>query len=89
MLWERAIPLGPRASSTDELAREGSLSKADRRLVDLLLSGAKTKAIARELGMGVSTVERHVRRIMALLGAETRIQAGYQLALRAAQQMDA
>jgi DNA-binding NarL/FixJ family response regulator len=60
---------------------EAYLSK-EADLVNLLLAGTKSEAIAHQLGIGVSTAERRIRRLMKALGAETRFQAGYQLARR-------
>ncbi|MGH2709937.1 MAG: helix-turn-helix domain-containing protein [Actinomycetota bacterium] len=52
----------------------------DEDLIALLLAGLKPQAVARRLGLGLSTVERKVRTLMEHLGATTRFQAGYLLA---------
>lgn len=80
-LWERAVPIG---ASNGHVAALGHLplADADERLVDLLAAGLKDQAIATQLGLAFSTVERRIRRLMHLVGASTRVQLGLQLALR-------
>lgn len=84
ILWDRAIPIGQLRDSSSGSVDLGDvqLSEEDRRVVDLLLAGAKSAAIARQLGVALSTVERKIKRLMEALGAETRFQAGFQLARR-------
>ncbi|MEV7168241.1 LuxR family transcriptional regulator [Streptomyces sp. NPDC090085] len=48
-----------------------------------LADGAKDELIARRLGMSLRTCRRHIAELMDELGAESRFQAGYLLALRA------
>lgn len=72
--WERAVPIGP---VTDE-----EITEEDRELLTLLTSGLKDEAIARRLDVHVHTVRRRITRLMAVLNAETRFQAGVQAALR-------
>lgn len=73
-VWERAVPIG---SVTDE-----EITEEDRELLTLLTSGLKDEAIARRLDVHVHTVRRRITRLMAVLNAETRFQAGVQAALR-------
>lgn len=75
--WERALPLAGVASPPG-----ADLSADDRRLLSLLVSGAKDEAIARDLDVGVRTVRRRMQRLLQLLDAETRFQAGMQAARR-------
>lgn len=82
-IWDRAfpMPLGrdrPRMPEEDDL----DLSEEDTRLVTLLLSGTKSRTIARQMNIGLSTVERRLKRLMGALGVETRFQAGYELGRR-------
>ncbi|THA74835.1 LuxR family transcriptional regulator [Streptomyces sp. A0592] len=49
-----------------------------------LAGGAKDELIARRLGMSLRTCRRHIAELMDELGAESRFQAGYLLALRSA-----
>ncbi|MFB7999775.1 LuxR family transcriptional regulator [Streptomyces sp. NPDC056002] len=73
-VWEHAVPIG---SVTDE-----EITKEDRELLTLLTSGLKDEAIARRLNVHVHTVRRRITRLMAVLNAETRFQAGVQATLR-------
>ncbi|MCX4510420.1 winged helix-turn-helix transcriptional regulator [Streptomyces sp. NBC_01619] len=77
MLWQRAVPLWPADRRTPP---EHPLSAEDERLLALSASGLTDQAIARRLGVAQRTVERRMRRIMDLLGARTRFQAGLQAA---------
>ncbi|MGH2710140.1 MAG: helix-turn-helix domain-containing protein [Actinomycetota bacterium] len=79
-LWNQALPL-PNSTAPGRSGLTALLSE-EGQLIDLLLSGAKSETIAHQLGVGVSTVERRIRRLMRTLGADTRFQAGYQLARR-------
>ncbi|GGY41876.1 TrmB family transcriptional regulator [Streptomyces omiyaensis] len=69
-VWERAVPIGPGAQ--DDVTAE------DRELLTLLASGMKDEAMARRLQVHVHTVRRRIKRLLLLLGAETRFQAGVQ-----------
>ncbi|MGW7366855.1 helix-turn-helix domain-containing protein [Streptomyces sp. NPDC054841] len=77
MLWHRAVPLWPARSRP---AEDRALSADDEQLLALSASGLTDHAIARRLGVAQRTVERRMRRIMDLLGARTRFQAGLQAA---------
>ncbi|MYS64113.1 transcriptional regulator TrmB, partial [Streptomyces sp. SID5473] len=74
LLWERAVPLVPAARGAHGLSDE------DGRLLALSASGLTDRAIARRLGVAQRTVERRMRRIMNVLGARTRFQAGLRAA---------
>ncbi|MET8138271.1 hypothetical protein ABZV24_41390 [Streptomyces sp. NPDC005251] len=43
----------------------------------LLVSGLDDRAIARRLGMGLRSCQRHIAEIMEQLGARSRLHAGY------------
>jgi DNA-binding CsgD family transcriptional regulator len=77
-LWDRAVPLN-RATAGDP---GDALPSGDAELVGLLASGATDETIARTLGWSVRTVHRHVHRLMAEVGAETRFQAGMEAVRR-------
>ncbi|MEU5399758.1 helix-turn-helix domain-containing protein [Streptomyces sp. NPDC005963] len=77
LLWERAAPPHPEEGSPLD-----GLSHEDERLLALSASGLTDQAIARRLGVAQRTVERRMRRIMDMLGARTRFQAGLQAARR-------
>ncbi|MFE3493782.1 helix-turn-helix domain-containing protein [Streptomyces sp. NPDC059169] len=72
-VWDRATALGDCG---------GPLPPAQRELLALLASGLKDEAIARRLGVHVHTARRRISRLLELLGAETRFQAGARATLR-------
>lgn len=74
--WARATPLDGVAGD------EPTLSNEDRQLLVLLAAGVKDEAIARQMGLSVRTLRRRMRRLLDLLGAQTRFQAGMQAARR-------
>lgn len=79
LLWVQATPLPawdpqqPPAAAADDL---------DLRLLQLLATGLKDEAIARELGVSVRTLGRRSSALLAALGARTRFQAGLQAGRR-------
>jgi sugar-specific transcriptional regulator TrmB/DNA-binding CsgD family transcriptional regulator len=73
-LWSRSVPFA--AASRDDARPD--LSESDRRLLTLLAAGLQDEAIAYQLGVAHRTVQRRVARLMAVLGAKTRFQAGLQ-----------
>lgn len=78
MAWERAAPLWPPGgrAGDDDPATPPWLSREDEHLLALLAAGLADKAIALRLGVGQRTVERRTARLMGLLGAQSRFQAG-------------
>jgi sugar-specific transcriptional regulator TrmB/DNA-binding CsgD family transcriptional regulator len=82
MTWERAVPLRDAAPGAEPASPAPDLDEDDRRLLTLLAGGLKDEAIARQLGIGVRTLYRRMERLMGLLGADTRFQAGLQAARR-------
>lgn len=74
-LWSKAVPLdGPSAGTP----RPGEPSQRDRRLLALMATGMKDRAIARTLGITERTLSRHIHDLMTALEADTRFQAGMQ-----------
>jgi DNA-binding CsgD family transcriptional regulator len=74
LTWNAALPFAS-ARETPGDAPAG-FTPSDRRLLTLLALGIKDEAIAREMQVGVRTVERRIRNVMTLLGVRTRFQAG-------------
>lgn len=72
-LWNQSVPL--RLSGSDRL-------DPARRLVNLLATGMKDEAIARQLGISGRTLRRRIAQIQEQLGASSRFQAGLQAARR-------
>ncbi len=82
-LWERAVPT--RLTTSDpgpDKSTARALSSEDRNVLVLLAAGLTDEAIASQLDMGLRTVQRRIRRIMDLVGAHSRFQAGIQAAKR-------
>lgn len=76
-LWERAAPLRlPRMAQSDEAEYASPLATIDGRVLALLAAGFTDEAVGRQLGLGLSTVQRRVKRMMTELGARSRFQAG-------------
>ncbi|WP_338700393.1 LuxR C-terminal-related transcriptional regulator [Streptomyces sp. Q6] len=73
-VWERSMPIG--SDSPDQVTDE------DRELLTMLASGLKDEAIARRLDLHVHTVRRRITRLMTMLNAQTRFQAGVRATLR-------
>ncbi|MFI5659722.1 LuxR C-terminal-related transcriptional regulator [Streptomyces sp. NPDC051684] len=73
-VWERAVPIG--ADAHDQITAE------EREMLTLLASGLKDEAIARRLDVHVHTVRRRITRLMRMLDAQTRFQAGVRAGLR-------
>lgn len=72
-VWAQAVPVRfDDRDQPDDGAAEGQL------LLGMLAMGLTDEAIARQLGWHLRTVQRHVRRVMDELGAQTRFQAGLQ-----------
>jgi DNA-binding CsgD family transcriptional regulator len=78
-VWAKAVPVrfGANGESAAQNGRAGH-----RTLLGLLAVGLTDEAIGRQLGWHPRTVQRHVRRLMSELGAQTRFQAGLQAARR-------
>lgn len=55
--------------------RFAELRRRERQCLELCASGLTDADVARELGIGVATVRRHIERARVRLGASTRIQA--------------
>lgn len=82
-LWQRASSIRSLIGSNGVSAwSEEVLSEDDRRILLLLSAGLTDGSIGRQLTMGARTVQRRVRRILDVLGAETRFQAGLEAGKR-------
>lgn len=79
ILWNRALRLEGEQPATAN-GRRTPVDEA--RLTTLLLSGLTDEAIAGHLAIGYRTVQRHIATLISGLDAQTRFQAGVQVALR-------
>ncbi|WP_338494025.1 helix-turn-helix transcriptional regulator [Streptomyces sp. SJL17-4] len=75
-VWDSALPV-PVALAA---AVDGPLTAEDRRLLTLLLNGYTDQAIGSQLGVSERTVQRRVRRLLALAGVRSRLQLGWHAA---------
>jgi sugar-specific transcriptional regulator TrmB len=82
-VWERAVPVRlvePNAIGLDEPQTEPT--GLDLRILSLLMVGATDAAIAKQLGLGLRTVQRRVAHMMELAKVSTRLQLGWQACRR-------
>ncbi|MBZ4317800.1 helix-turn-helix transcriptional regulator [Streptomyces huiliensis] len=80
-VWHEARPLRP----TDDapLPPVSDVPDAtDLAVLSLLLSGLTDASVAKQLGLGLRTVQRRVKRLMELAGVTTRLQLGWKAAER-------
>jgi sugar-specific transcriptional regulator TrmB/DNA-binding CsgD family transcriptional regulator len=74
--WDRAVPLNLATARAPEMPGRACLSAGDHRLLALLAAGATDDAIGRAIGCSMRTVQRRIRELMHLTGAQTRFQLG-------------
>jgi DNA-binding NarL/FixJ family response regulator len=83
LLWERAAPISFKRGGTLEIAKPDARLREDaNELVTLMAAGLQDKAIAHELRISASTLNRRVVETMRALDARTRFQLGWLAALR-------
>lgn len=76
-IWQRALPVRPAGDEAAE-PRDQLPTPLDLRILSLLLVGATDAAIAKQLGLGLRTVQRRVAHMMELAEVSTRLQLGWQ-----------
>lgn len=77
-VWRDALPLrlGEDGAAVTEDAPEGP-DGADLEILSLLLAGLTDASVAKQLDLGLRTVQRRVKRLMELTGVTTRLQLGW------------
>ena len=76
-IWQRAVPV--RLSEVQLVApAEPRPTALDLRILSLLLVGATDATIAKQLGLGLRTIQRRVAHMMDLAEVSTRLQLGWQ-----------
>ncbi|MFE7647981.1 helix-turn-helix domain-containing protein [Streptomyces phaeoluteigriseus] len=75
-VWRQALPLRLGERGVTEEAPAGP-DAADLEILSLLLAGLTDASVAKQLDVGLRTVQRRVRRLMELTGAATRLQLGW------------
>lgn len=76
-VWERALPVRL-TSGAVEVWGEDEPDDTDLRILSLLLVGLTDASVAKQLEVGLRTVQRRVKRLMDLAGVTTRMQLGWQ-----------
>ncbi|WP_171162314.1 helix-turn-helix transcriptional regulator [Streptomyces sp. I05A-00742] len=80
-LWREARPLWPAGDAPLPPAIDAP-DATDLAVLSLLLSGLTDASVAKQLGLGLRTVQRRVKRLMELAGVTTRLQLGWKAAER-------
>ncbi|MDX3311349.1 helix-turn-helix domain-containing protein [Streptomyces sp. NPDC054884] len=75
-VWQVALPLRCGAVGVAEQGPDGP-DGADLEILSLLLAGMTDASVAKQLDVGLRTVQRRVKRLMELTGASTRLQLGW------------
>ncbi|WP_043686869.1 hypothetical protein [Streptomyces xylophagus] len=75
-VWRDALPLCLEPSGATELEPDGP-DGTDLEVLSLLLAGLTDASVAKQLDLGLRTVQRRVKRLMELTGATTRLQLGW------------
>ncbi|MFK0173339.1 helix-turn-helix transcriptional regulator [Streptomyces sp. NPDC090306] len=75
-VWRTALPL---RLGTDGVAEDGPEGPdgTDLEVLSLLLAGMTDVSVAKQLDLGLRTVQRRVKRLMELCGVTTRLQLGW------------
>ncbi|MFF4794639.1 helix-turn-helix domain-containing protein [Streptomyces sp. NPDC001276] len=75
-VWREALPLRLGASGVTEEGRDGP-DAIDLEVLSLLLAGLTDASVAKQLDLGLRTVQRRVKRLMELTEVSTRLQLGW------------
>ena len=77
-VWREALPLRLGAAGTPAEQEQDGPDTADLEILSLLLAGLTDASVAKQLDLGLRTVQRRVKRLMELTGVTTRLQLGWQ-----------
>ncbi|MET9773659.1 helix-turn-helix domain-containing protein [Streptomyces sp. NPDC006367] len=75
-VWRDALPLRLGTSGVTEQEPDGP-DGTDLEILSLLLAGLTDASVAKQLDLGLRTVQRRVKRLMELTGVTTRLQLGW------------
>ncbi|MGW0818401.1 helix-turn-helix domain-containing protein [Streptomyces viridiviolaceus] len=75
-VWRDALPLRLGTSGVAEQEPDGP-DGTDLEIISLLLAGLTDASVAKQLDLGLRTVQRRVKRLMELTGVTTRLQLGW------------
>ncbi|MFF9819129.1 helix-turn-helix domain-containing protein [Streptomyces sp. NPDC014006] len=76
-VWRGALPLRLGPQGVIEEGPDGP-DGTDLEILSLLLAGLTDASVAKQLDLGLRTVQRRVKRLMELAGVATRLQLGWQ-----------
>ncbi|MFC7218446.1 helix-turn-helix domain-containing protein [Streptomyces polyrhachis] len=81
-VWQQSLPLrltaDERTVTTEGDGDDRAPDSTDLRILSLLLAGLTDASVAKQLDLGLRTVQRRVKRLMELVGVATRLQLGWQ-----------
>ncbi|MFE5814541.1 helix-turn-helix domain-containing protein [Streptomyces sp. NPDC056479] len=75
-VWREALPVSFGHSGLTEQQPDGP-DDTDLEVLSLLLAGLTDASVAKQLDLGLRTVQRRVKRLMELTGVTTRLQLGW------------
>ncbi|GAA4813642.1 helix-turn-helix domain-containing protein [Streptomyces ziwulingensis] len=75
-VWRGALPLRLGTTGVSEREPDGP-DGTDLEILSLLLAGLTDASVAKQLDLGLRTVQRRVKRLMELTGVTTRLQLGW------------
>ncbi|MEU3845295.1 helix-turn-helix domain-containing protein [Streptomyces sp. NPDC028635] len=75
-VWRTALPLRLGSGGVSEEDPDGP-DTTDLEILSLLLAGLTDASVAKQLDLGLRTVQRRVKRLMELSGVTTRLQLGW------------
>ncbi|WP_317446096.1 helix-turn-helix domain-containing protein [Streptomyces collinus] len=75
-VWREALPLRLGDAGVTEQEPDGP-DATDLEVLSLLLAGMTDASVAKQLDLGLRTVQRRVKRLMELAGVTTRLQLGW------------
>ncbi|WP_329124732.1 helix-turn-helix domain-containing protein [Streptomyces sp. NBC_01465] len=76
-VWRDALPLRLGEGGTVTGEDEGGPDATDLEILSLLLAGMTDASVAKQLDLGLRTVQRRVKGLMELTGVTTRLQLGW------------
>ncbi|MFJ8509386.1 helix-turn-helix transcriptional regulator [Streptomyces avermitilis] len=76
-VWREALPLRLSAGGAIDEQEPDGPDSTDLEVLSLLLAGLTDASVAKQLDLGLRTVQRRVKRLMELTGVTTRLQLGW------------
>jgi sugar-specific transcriptional regulator TrmB len=79
-VWEKATPIVPSRDGEVKVSSDPGGHEGAKALIPLLSAGLNDKAIAQELNISASTLNRRIGELMSIYAVRTRFQLGLQIA---------